>query len=178
MHCNNCGCEFDATLSSCPVCGMKVNTSRIDNNAVDLNKNESDNTANKDTDIPESGFGSKNFYNTDNINNNQAQNRNPFYGQNNYNEQPKSNIRPDAPDYTLFLIIGILYTMCCCNWILGVIGIILTVQMNSAYRNGDINSYKHLKTSVIIIYVASIVMYVFSFIIGLAWFGMMELALA
>lgn len=198
MHCNNCGCEFDAQSGKCPVCGMKVEPEEKDTSQGNVNLNKEDKQ-----EIPKSGFGEPGFYNKDNSEESKSKSDSQDSGS--YNQGPMGGMgmgmggmggmhsgmggmgmgmggmwgmghtppQTDAPDYMTYLIISILYTVCCCNWIIGVIGIILCVQMNTAYKTGDFHSYKSLKNVIVILFIVGIVLYALSFI-GIISFGLLD----
>lgn len=60
----------------------------------------------------------------------------------NFNQQPNGN----APDYMLWLVLGIvqILTLCCCNcftFIFGIITVIFACTANTAFKQGNLNSY-------------------------------------
>lgn len=70
------------------------------------------------------------------------------------------------PGYGLMLTIGILYMVCCCNLIFGLIGIIFTVSANSKYKIGDLAGFTSSKKAAQIVYIVGILLYVGALLIG------------
>lgn len=110
----------------------------------------------------------------DNFGNNQ-------YGQtynqpNNFNNVNNTNTGMNAPDYMLWLILGIIQivTLCCCNCvapIFGIITVIMVVGANNKYKTGDAFGYqKSMKTAKIINIVGWVLMFagtIISFVTGM-----------
>lgn len=74
-----------------------------------------------------------------------------FNNQNNYNGMNNNFNQPvgqgNAPDYMLWLILGIVQIclICCCNifsCVCGVITVIMAVQANNYFKYGDYNMYQ------------------------------------
>ena len=160
MRCNNCGAEITPNMASCPVCGMQVQ--------ANLNKNANPQGQPFVQGQPQSfeqqgqgTFGQPNY--TGNAQFNQPQN-NGYYNQG-YGA-PNGPVIGSAPEYTLYLIIGILYTICCCNILIGIPGIIFTCLMNSAFKMGNAQEYAQNKKIAKVIYIVGIILWIVSIIFG------------
>lgn len=90
-----------------------------------------------------------------------------------YSQQPNLNSGMNAPDYMLWLILGIIQiiTLCCCNCVAPIFGIITVVTVigaNNKYKAGDIVGYQSsIKTAKIVNIVGWVIMFAGS-IIGVA----------
>lgn len=131
MKCNNCGNEFDPNSGGCPVCGMRVN----------LRKEPKP-------------FGYINYESSKDFGKNPTETYIPW---NNNQDTSQMDGTHDAPEFITYLVIGILSSLCCCNAIAGIIGIITTLQMNNCYRYKDSHGYYTYRKVTTIVYIVGIV---------------------
>lgn len=159
MKCINCGNDFPDGLLQCPICGTKVDNTQQGNAYAGNYQGQG----------PAYGQPNNGGYN--------QQPQQP-YGQPNYNGYNNGQFTPppviaNAPEFVMYLIIGIVYTICCCNILIGVPGIIFTVLMNTAYKAGDTNGYLSNRKISKWIYIIGIILWVLGFILSFV-FGFAE----
>lgn len=154
MRCNNCGSDLAPGTTFCPNCGTNVTQEQ-----VNLNKqqNQTQSQFGWQGGQDQSGFGQQ----TGPTQFGSQQFNGQGYGPNN----PRA--LTNSPNFTVNLIIGILYTVCCCNFVFGLLGLVFTFMANTAWKNGDDVGYNTYSKVVTIVYVLGIVLYITGLIIGL-----------
>lgn len=99
-------------------------------------------------------------------------------GQYGFNNQANTN--PNAPNYILWLVLGIVQTcsFCCCctgfvTFIFGIITIILAVVANNYFKQGNMILYRARMKAAMIVNIVGWVVMLIGFFIGLAT-GLLE----
>lgn len=181
MKCANCGAELAAGQQSCPNCGTRVNLSKPGDSSQAQGQ-PGFGQQNQGFGQQGQGFGVNTGFGQQNQEFGQQQTQ-PGFGTQSQNQGgfgyiPNQNmygrmnnqmpVNTNAPDFVMKLIIGIIYTCCCCNWIFGVLGIVFCCLMNNAYKNGDASGYRTYSKLCTVMYVVGIILYVISIVIGFA----------
>lgn len=168
MRCNNCGSDLAPGTTFCPNCGTNVTQEQVNLNKQQ-NQTQSQSQFGWQGGQDQSGFGQQG----------QGQPQSGFgqqtgptqFGSQQFNGQGYGPNNPRAltnsPNFTVNLIIGILYTVCCCNFVFGLLGLVFTFMANTAWKNGDDVGYNTYSKVVTIVYVLGIVLYIAGLIIGL-----------
>lgn len=163
MRCVNCGNEFQDGLLQCPFCGTKVDNTQQNNMYAGNYQGQAQepNYAQSNPNNAQSNYGAP-----------QGQpygQPNYGYSNNGFNPPP---VIANAPEFVMYLIIGIVYSVCCCNFLIGIPGIIFTVLMNTSYKSGDTNGYLSNRKISKWIYIIGIILWVIgmilSFVFGIA----------
>lgn len=149
MRCNNCGAEIPDGMTACQSCG----------NRIEYTQQGSTNQAQGPNGQP---FGAPNYQNMGQHGGYQGQ---PYgyQGQPGFNNQ----IIPNAPEFVTYLIIGIVYTLCCCNFLIGIPGIILTILMNTSFKSRDLNGYASFRKITKWVYIIGVILWVVMFIFSM-----------
>lgn len=75
-----------------------------------------------------------------------------------------------TPNYGLYLGLSIFQLLCCCL-VTGILGIVMTIQFDGAYKNGDMQKYESSKKSakicLIIGFILPVVIFVLTFATGM-----------
>lgn len=180
MKCNNCGNEIPNGSFQCPVCGNKMNpqtqggfsqpggngfggTQPQPDYQTDSNGAFGAGQANQGLGgYQGQGFGG---YQGQGFGNPQGQG---FGGPQGYNQWNGNMQRPgSAPEFVAFLIIGIVYTVCCCNIFVAIPGLIFTFLMNSRYKEGNMAAYMSNKNIAKWIYIIGVILWILGIIIGI-----------
>lgn len=180
MRCKNCGSELMPGASQCSTCGARVDVSNGGFQSNGFAQNNGFGQQNGFYD-QNNGFGGQPNYEANQNNfqggafgtapngaqgfdNNQNWNNQGFNQNQTFNQPTATN----APAFVPLLLIGIFYTICCCNLVFGIAGIILSIIMNNAYKRGDVQAYQKMKNITIIVYVIGVLALVISMVAGLA----------
>ena len=164
MVCKKCNTQVPYGGTNCPNCG-----SFIDNSMESVNNNNqfgytgynqqvnTDDTMQHETQGDVFGQPS---YTTGGPNYNQGYGA-PGYGMGNGYGAPGFNapMQTNAPEFLIFVILGAVSALCCCNFLVAIPGILLAIFMNDAYKRGDMMGYTKLKKITIWVYAIGISLY-------------------
>lgn len=146
MNCKNCGNIIQDGMLQCTMCGTKVDQQQ---------SQQYDSYSNQGNGFQDQQQGQQQQQNW----NNNGQN----YG-GNFQQQAAN-----APENTLFLVLGAIYCLCCCNFLIGIPALIFTVLMNNAYKEGRIADYNSNRNVAKWIYIGGIVLWIITVILGMVF---------
>lgn len=162
MRCNNCGNEIPNGAFQCPVCGNKMTAQAQSQGGFSQPDNGFSGYQGSQ------GFGGYQGPQGQGFGGPQGQGFGGFQGNQGYNQWGGNIQHPgNAPEFVMFLIIGIVYTVCCCNILVAIPGLIFTFLMNSRYKEGNMVAYTSNKNVAKWVYIIGVILWVLGVVIGL-----------
>lgn len=157
MNCNNCGTYLTPGQETCPNCGARVSENTFNG------YNQTTNFGNGNAYGQQAGFNQANGFGQSQGN---GFNQGGFSQGGSFGAGGMNQNRGSAPEFAWYLIVGIVYCICCCNLLAGILGIVFTVLMNNAFKAGDMLGYTNNKKVAKIIYIVGIALIIITLLVS------------